>query len=420
MLISAAIVLLQGFVVSCTKVEFTGDSIDTFEGAETLEQDRMSRVSFNIEWPEGMAEEDKPQFVTVVMNRVQNINIRYTFLLDNAGNILRSATKAEEEGEGGEEPVPETDSLGMVYSGFYAIAAIACADDDCYDIQNLAEFESDHAISMNSLYVTIPEIPAEEKTENKYINFNPIYPYIRPSSPFYFVRPTMTSTSDSKDNDRFVAPGLENHVITLKPMLLTRRIYMSVPIDIEEGVVVDRFTGVISGVPQQAQLMTGFVTDGGLGKLPFEMYPEEGNVYKGYINALGLFSSESENMIVGPGVFTVIIHAHATDDRGKTHNRIFHASLNIKPLIDKAEIMIQTQDRTGYIFSDMENTDKDGYPREIRTYDLIYPYPHEGAPKKLEITRENVFTGGGEGFEIWQVGEDDDNQETNPGLNPEM
>lgn len=404
MLISAAIVLLQGFVVSCAKVEFTGDSIDTFEGAETLEQDRMSRVSFNINWPEGMAEEDKPQFVTVVMNRIQNINTRYTFLLDNAGNILRSATKAEEEGE----TAPETDSLGIVYSGYYSVAAIACADDDCYDIPNLAEFESDLAVSMSSLYVTIPEIPAAEKTENKYINFNPIYPYIRHGSPFYFVRSTM-------DSHALVLSGSDDNLITLNPMLLTRRIYMSVPIDIEEGVVVDRFTGVISGVPQQAQLMTGFVTDRGLGKLPFEMYPEEGNVYKGYMNALGLFPSESENMIVGPGVFTIILHAHTTDDRGKTHNRIFHASLNIKPLIDKAEIMIQTQDRTGYVFSDMENTDGNGRPLEIRTYDLVYP--QENA---LKLTREMVLSGGGQGFEIWQVGEDDDNPETNPGLNPEM
>ena len=122
--------------------------------------------------------------------------------------------------------------------------------------------------------MTVPEISSEEKAENRYINFNPIYPYIKYGNPFYYVRPAM-------DSNTLVSSKESDNVINLYPRLLTRKIYISIPINVEEEVIVDRFTGVISGVPQQAQLMTGYVSDQGLGKMPFEMSLVSDNVYRG-------------------------------------------------------------------------------------------------------------------------------------------
>lgn len=489
-LMSVAVMLSLALLASCTMVVFEGDPVETFDGVEQLTQNRMSKISFDIQWPAGIADEEKPSYITVVMNRIQNTTVHYVYYLDNEGNILESfdvpetPENPEEDGEGtegsegtetpgdadgsddagdtegsedqedegtgngaeaksegtegtgseggegaedgegsdegaedggsegtenggeGEEGIEEDDDSWMddpsvVHNGYYSIAAIAVTDYKDFIVPAIQEFEDSLEYKMRDVYVTVPRLSKEERLENNYIDFNPVYPYIRNTGQFYYVRPsndshTMVSSNQGHDN-----------TITLKPQLLTRKVHFTVNVNLEEDVKIDRFIGTISGVPQEAQLMTGNVKDRNTGKVPFEMASEDGRIYKGTVNVFGLFSSDDSSLIVGPGVLTVTVQASFEED-GILHSRIFHASINIKEEIDKADIMMQTEDKASYRFSDTENVDADGNPLHIREYDIV-------VGQKLSVTKEMVLTGTDQGFEEWV-----ENDNSGEGLNPEI
>lgn len=505
-LMSVAVMLSLALLASCTMVVFEGDPVETFDGVEQLTQNRMSKISFDIQWPAGIADEEKPSYITVVMNRIQNTTVHYVYYLDNEGNILESfdvpetPENPEEDGEGTETPgdadgsddageaggdgetgesegdgdagdtegsddaggsedqggegagngaeaksegsegagedgdegaedgegsdegaedggsegtenggeggIEEDDDSWMddpsvVHNGYYSIAAIAVTDYKDFIVPAIQEFEDSLEYKMRDVYVTVPRLSKEERLENNYIDFNPVYPYIRNTGQFYYVRPssdshTMISSNQGHDN-----------TITLKPQLLTRKVHFTVNVNLEEGVKIDRFIGTISGVPQEAQLMTGNVSDRNTGKVPFEMASEDGRTYKGAVNVFGLFSSDDSSLIVGPGVLTVTVHA-GFEEEGILHSRIFHASINIKEEIDKADIMMQTEDKASYRFSDTENVDADGNPVHIREFDIV-------VGQKLSVTKEMVLTGSDQGFEEWV-----ENDNSGEGLNPEI
>ena len=189
-----------------------------------------------------------------------------------------------------------------------------------------------------------------------------------------------------------------DNTVRLVPQKLTRPIHFTINIDLEEGVIIKRCVGTISGVPQRVQLMTGAADEKNTGKMPFEMYPGTGNEYVGHVNAFGLFPSDDPGLIVGKGVFTIILHA-SVESEGVTSNRIFYASLPISDKILAAEIM-KYDELNGYSFSG-----KDSYSIKV--------------DKTLEVTREMVLSGASEGYEEWVRNEGDDDPDLNPGLNPE-
>ena len=87
----------------------------------------------------------------------------------------------------------------------------------------------------------------------------------------------------------------------------------------------------------------------------------------------------------------------------------------MKKTIDEAEIMIQTEDRSAYRFSDTENTDKEGNYLEIKDFTIT------ADKTQLEpISRDNIISGNGNGFTVWKPITDNENEEINPGLHPEV
>lgn len=457
MVLSVAAMLSLAMLASCTMVEFEGDPVETFDGIEKLNQNRMSKISFAIQWPSNIPDSEKPEYLTVVMNRIQNTAVHYVYYLDAEGNILESfdaptlpespetpevpetpqepetpenpdniepdtpadgsedgsensdtpsegsesdgengGDSEEDDGTGEEEEVQSPD---MIHNGYYSIAAVGVTDYQDFIVPDIQKFEESLEVKMRDVYVTVPQISKEERLEKNYIDFNPVYPYIRQTGPFYYVRP-------SAESHAMVATGKENR-IQLNPQLLTRKIRFKVTVNLEEGVTINRFVGTISGVPQQVHLMTGNVSENNTGKMPFEMTSTDGKTYEGYVNAFGLFPSENTELIVGPGILTVTLHATAEKD-GVIHSRIFYASLNIKNEIDAAEIMRQTEDKTAYRFSDMADSDEGVLSAKIKDYDII-------VQQHLAVTRDKILYGTDQGFEEWMP-----NDSTDDGLNPEV
>ena len=87
----------------------------------------------------------------------------------------------------------------------------------------------------------------------------------------------------------------------------------------------------------------------------------------------------------------------------------------MKKTIEAAEIMIQTEDRSAYRFSDTENTDSEGNYLEIKSFTI------SADKNQLEpVKRENIISGNGNGFTVWKPVADNENEEINPGLHPEV
>ena len=434
----ASVVLMLSLLSSCTLVEFTGDPINSFDDMKEVERSQTSPVSFDVEWPSNIDESDKPQYITVVMNRIQSSAARYVMHLDAFGNVLDSAEIPEDgttdetpEDDGTNDDIPEngdssdegtegdgtTEELDSetvapmfpeVRKGFYSIAAVAVIDKNDFNAPKIEEFADSLETKMRDVKVTIPQLTKEEKVEKQYVDYNPVYPYIRNVSPIYYVRPTVkTHTEIWTERD-------EVKTIVLKPQPLTRKLTVRVAIDVEEGVQIDRLVGAFSGIPSEVQLMTGYVSEKNTSKVPFEFTSEDGKNFEGTIHIFGLFPPANETQFAGPGILTLSIQASAEED-GTKHSTIFYNNVNMKKEIEDAEIMILTEDRSAYRFSDTENTDDQGAYLEIKDFNLKVSDSNVD-----KITRYMVVSGKGQGFNKWKPVEGNEDKEENPGLNPEV
>lgn len=459
---SLAIIFVMTCLVSCTLVDFTGTPLNSFDDLEDIENSQTTKVRFEIKWPSGLSEQDTPQYVTLLMNRIQNSTVHYVYYLDNVGNILESfdpsvsdpepdgveepdqdasvaglnddgdtpenegsegdAADGEvadgedsendaEEGEDAEVEEPEADpndGLPLIRNGLYSIAAVAATDRTDYIASSLDLFADSLAYSMKDVYVSIPRLTEADKTENMYVDYNPMHPYIKSVSPFYFVRPSIqTHTEIWSDKNEVMT-------IMLNPMPLTRKVTVKVPFKLEEGVVIERLTGALSGVPERVQLMTGYVSNRDSGKVPFEMTSEDGYNFESSINVFGLFPPTDTIQMAGPGILTLTIYVKTEKD-GINYGRMFYANVNMKKTIDAAEVMILSPDRTAYRFSDTQNTDNNGNYLKIRDYSIAVDI------SQLEkITKDMVITGAGHGFTVWKPVVGNDDKEQNPGLHPEL
>ena len=418
--------------LSCVKVDFSSE-IPSLKN-NTQETDE-SVVTFEVDWNGlKLSEEEKPDNLMVVMNRIQNMTLHYVWYLDSDGNILLPgfidpSTEGEDQDDTGEEVVtpgtiekfnegfedggtdseeePEEDADGpeeavleanqtRITNGLYSIMAVATKCKEDFVVPEIKEFENSLDVRMRDLWVNMPLLSDDEIKSEDFIDFNPLYPFIRPCGPVYFVRSDNESTtlvSSSANND---------NVVKLSPEKLTRKVTFTINADIEKGVVVDRLVGIISGVPYKAQFTTGFVSDQKTGKMPFEMTSDnlssDGGkaVFKGTANVFGLMPASSQDLVTGPGILNVILHARV-DDGGTTRKRVFHASINLKNVIEKTNMMVMTDDMVYWKFSGTSD------------YSIAV-----GAT--LEVTRDKILTTSDQGFEVWKENETGDD----PGLNPEI
>lgn len=436
---SVAAMLLLALAVSCTKVEIAdgpGSGISS-----------MSAIDFSLTWDETLFKDGiHPDNITVVMSRIQNETKHYVYTIDAQGNLVERETvlppaddqPADDqptddqptEGDGTEdsnaegsntegtegtengETDPEPVAPNIVHNGLYSVMAVAAHSPDHYYIPDQKEFCDSIAYRMRDLYIAIPQMSEEEKAEELLVDYNPLYPNIRSVDPLYYVR------AESKSQTKI---GSGNSTVILSPLQLTRKITFTLTLDIEEGVTIDRLVGMISGVPVKAQFISGIVTDLNTGKMHFDL-AETGQrqevsktdkgtpvyrlTFQGSANVLGLFPPQEATAKTGPGIITLLVHASAVNDNGTKYTRIYHDNTNLKTQIEAAEIMLETEDRTGYEFSDRGQA-------KIREFSIeARPFTESG----FVVTRDNIIYSTGQGSEHW-VGNDTSDDD---GLNHEF
>ena len=339
MLVVATAMLLPAAFVSCAKVEFS-DGVQSVKGKE---MSRTSVISFDVDWSAyGFESGSHPDCLTVVLNRIQNATLHYVYDIDSEGNLIeRPVAETPDTPETPEIPeVPETPDAPAqtladepetdepeadvedeeteeqanpfeIYNGLYSMMAVAAHDARDYVIPDIEVFPDSIAYRMRDLVVRVPEMPESERIAFKLLDINPLYPTIRWVNPLYHVKSTsgthkLISSAEGNDN-----------VVHLVPEQMTRNITFSIDIHVEEGVKVDHILGVISGVPSDAQFISGQVSDKNTSKMPFIMAQENTELqsgrltFKGDVNVFGLFPSADISFRTGRGIMYVIVYSSA-------------------------------------------------------------------------------------------------------------
>ena len=383
---SVTVILLLAMLMSCNKVQY--GYVDTGEADHS--NPSISEVSFSFDWSK-MGEKEVPEDLTVVMSRIVN-TVHYVYALDKDGLIIGSAANTPElqdstaVADTSQVPqLPETpDSLvgpvippfaepsptDTILNGDYYVMALAQANENyAYIIEGVDQFVDSLNISMKDLYAAIPEVPAEEVVKEEIVDFNPMYPIIYPAEPLYL-----------EVKKQSIYPQEDANNVVLTPQTLVRTMTFKINISTEEGVKIERLLGIMSGVPTKILLMSGVVSRTGTGKVFFDMVDIFSNnneyVFAGDANVLGLFPATKPGFITGPGILQIILDA--TVD-GSARRRFF-ASINLKETIEKADLMIQTEDHLGY--------------RCLK--DAVLE-----VPTTLVVSRDQIVSSGGNGLEVW-------------------
>lgn len=391
---AATAILLLAVLVSCGTVDY--GYVDT--GESDHNNPSISEIGFSVDWSK-MEDYEMPSEFKVVLSRIVN-TVHYVYSLDQDGGILNSleiipavpdSTATSDSSQTAEPQVPDEPAEDMtlaslaadlgetdlpkavtdtILNGDYYVLAIAQTGDKYkYILEGVEQFQDSLNISMKDLYATIPQVPDEEILEAEIVDFNPMYPFIYSAEPLFL-----------EVKKQSLYPKEEVNRLTIAPQHITRNIAFRLNVELEHGVKIERLLGIISGVPSKMQLMSGVVDRYDTGKVFFELKDDFslGNefIYMGDVNVLGLFPATKPGFITGPGILQLILDA-SVDGSGK---RRFFASINLKETIEKADIMIETDDHEGYRC----------------TRDAVLEIP-----TKLIVNRDHILSSGGNGLEIW-------------------
>ena len=327
LVMSVTAMLLLTCVVSCNKFNFGYD-----ENNPGGMRPNESYLNFSLSWDKtGLSSDETPEEVTVVMSRKIN-SLHYVWNLDGKGNHLLPGVAEDEK------------TTPTIFNGDYYTVAFS----DCggfYEVIGSDEFAEDASSSMLNLYIRIPEIAEDEMSMNKDMaDFNPYAGFIHSAD-----KPLCLDII--KD---LVFPSETS--VTLRPETATRQLAFRIAVNAGSGVTIDRISGVLSGVADRVQLMSGLMTDTHTAKVKFDFEKcgtelredKVYDIYEGSLNVLGLFPPADSRHMTGPGILQISVIA-SVSERDQVRQRVFHTGLNLKSIIEGAGLMIQASDRSGYL-----------------------------------------------------------------------
>lgn len=384
--------IVMSVLYSCTSVEY--GYVDNGTGTGTLGQ---TQVLFSFVGPD--SQDNLPQNYHILMSRIVN-EVHYTYYVDNNGEQSGEGDKPSDDNtsdvdsdagqETGQDEVQEPGAgeegvesgrmpVTVLDGDYYAIAF----GNNGYSITELDEFRDNNAFGMKNLYAALPAMTEEEIEEQfgeSFADLNPSYTSVSCAYPLYLsIRKTTLNS------------GMKPAEVVFSPSDITTMLIFRLKINVDDGVEITRLVAELSGVPVKVQLMSGIVDDSSLGKTYFSMYQIDrtDNVltFEGGVRALGLFSSRSSSLVSGPGILRLSVHASCDTESGPRERR-FYVGINMKSVIDEAQIMLRTDDGLGYRTIIKEAVLEIG--------------------KQLVIRKGNVVSGGDDAVEDWFVSKDND------------
>ena len=279
------------------------------------------------------------------------------------------------------------DQSQVVRHGEYYIVAFY-ADPQVYELEKSSEDESltkvdefamDNSMSMQDIYVTLPVVTDTEY--GKLADYNPYSFFLKPAEGVL-----------ACDFKKFSAVNTD-FTVDFKPRKLTQRLTFRLLIEPEPGVTVTGLQAAISGVAGKVRLMSGMVRNDSQNPtyrqyLNMEKVSESNMVvYEGTTEVLGLFPPSSAVYTSGPGIFQAEISASVTSG-GVEYKRVFYVGINMKTIIEKAGLMEEAKDKSGF---------------RISRHEAVLE-----VPVVLQVGIDKVVSGEGEGYEQWFVHDNSD------------
>ena len=270
--------------------------------------------------------------------------------------------------------------------GEYYTAAFY-ADPDVYVIDKvkgdekeaLERFAADKSMSMQEVYVSLPFV--EDSEYGKLADYNPYSFFIKSADGLLACDFKKVSALDTAMTVNFT------------PRMLTQHLTFRLTIEPEAGVTVTGLQAAVSGVAGKVRVMSGLVRNDSQNPT-YRQYVEmekvsqtDRIVYEGTANVLGLFPPSSSVYTSGPGIFQVEVSA-SVESEETVYTRVFHVGINLKSVIEKAGLMEEAKDKSGY--------------RIKRTEAVLE------VPVALNISHDKVVSGEGEGHEQWFEHENSD------------
>lgn len=279
-------------------------------------------------------------------------------------------------------------SLHYVWDADTAAHKVSCgeyyfvafhAQDSLYQIEGLDDFMKDASVSMQEVYAVLPHI--ETAPDDRMASYNPYASFVKPADGPLLCAFKRVSAQDSVQ------------IVSLFPKSLTQRLDFRLKIRPKGGIGIKSVRAAISGVAGKVRLMSGLIRNDAANPT-FRQYVEmertgdEGDVciYEGSTSVLGLFAPSSREYTAGPGIFQVEISASVSEG-GTVFDRVFYAGINMKDVIEKAALLEEARDRSGF--------------RVLKSEALLV------VPTTLEVGRDQVVSGEGDGLEEWFVNDAD-------------
>ena len=265
---------------------------------------------------------------------------------------------------------PDSAAQAVRVGDYYAVAFLA--EGSLYRMDGLSEFAADSSVSMQEIYASLPELSQEDTI----VDCNPYAPFIVHADSVLMCASQRFSAMDS------------TMTVTFEPVSLTQSLKFRFRLQTDQGVEISSVDAILSGVAGRVKLMTGQVRND-VDNPTYKLYLNlkrlsEGDVvlYEGSANVLGLFPSDSEIYKVGPGILHLKVEA-SVDEDGELKQKVFYAGINLKNLIEAAELMTAAADQSGYRLNKREAV-------------LEIPVP-------LQVKRDKVISASGEGFSQWFI-----------------
>lgn len=273
----------------------------------------------------------------------------------------------------------EADELSHSLScGEYYLTAFH-AQEGLYEIEGLDDFTNDVSVSMQDVYATVPCV--DEDTQDRLAAFNPYASFVAPADGLLMCAFRKVSLRDSAQ------------VVTFSPRSLTQNLVFRLKIRQMDGVRITGVRAAVSGVAARARLMSGMIRNDAENPtyrqyVGMSQTSANGDLleYEGFAPVLGLFPPSSDEYVSGPGIFQVEVVATVSDG-GKDVTKVFYAGINMKSVIEKAGLMEEAKDRSGF--------------RIIKQDAVLL------VPTVLEVGRDQVVSSEGEGLEKWFVNDAD-------------
>lgn len=366
--LSVAVILLLAFTVSCNRFEYGYD-----ENNPGATKPNESPLSFSVSWGSaGVSSTSRPDQLIVLMGRKVN-SLHYIWTLDSNGAFICPPIEGKDDESQETEAV--TPEIQTIANGEYYTVAFSNTG-SFYDMSEYAEFQNNPAMSMKELYITLPELNSEDVSIDKdFVDFNPYAGFCKSAEvPIYVdvVKSVIFPSSQS--------------VIHLSPKSLTRTLTLRLKVSCEPGVVVERISTVLSGIASRVQLMSGLMSPKYTGKIAFDVAPknvvEEYTLYQGNVDIFGIFPPEDISDVAGPGILQVSVRASITEN-GVVSQRVFHAGVNLKRTLEEADLMVESDDKTGYTIKPQS---------ELMVLEIL---------PELKVMKNQIVAGETEGLDQW-------------------